>query len=68
MADLLIDEKIIVELKAVTNLIDEHYAQLMNYLFATKIPVGYLLNFGYENGLEWKRINISEKLSKLNQK
>jgi GxxExxY protein len=45
-ADLLIDKKVIVEIKAVKNLLEEHEAQLLNYLKATNIEVGLLLNFG----------------------
>lgn len=45
-ADLLIEELIIVELKAAENICEEHEAQLLNYLKATDIEVGLLLNFG----------------------
>lgn len=45
-ADLLVDDKVIVELKASETLCEEHEAQLINYLKATKIEVGLLLNFG----------------------
>ena len=47
---------IIVELKALKELISDHEAQLMNYLKATKKSVGYLINFGNPDKLEWKRI------------
>jgi GxxExxY protein len=45
-ADILVDEKVIVELKAAKNLLPDHHAQLLNYLKATEIEVGLLLNFG----------------------
>ncbi|MCF6149704.1 MAG: GxxExxY protein [Candidatus Kuenenia sp.] len=45
-ADILIDNKVIVEVKAAKNLAVEHEAQLLNYLRATNIEVGLLLNFG----------------------
>ncbi len=45
-ADLVVEDKIIVELKAVDHLLSEHDAQLLNYLRATKYEVGMLLNFG----------------------
>ena len=45
-ADLLVDNKIIVEIKAARRLTEEHEAQLLNYLKATNIEVGLLLNFG----------------------
>jgi GxxExxY protein len=45
-ADLLVEDKVIVELKAAEKLIDAHRFQLLNYLKATKLEVGLLLNFG----------------------
>ncbi|NOZ60456.1 MAG: GxxExxY protein [Calditrichaeota bacterium] len=45
-ADLLVDDLVIVELKAMDSLCEEHEAQLINYLKATEIEVGLLLNFG----------------------
>ncbi len=54
-ADLLIEDKVIVELKAVRALAPEHQAQVINYLKATGIEVGLLLNFGRPR-LEYKRL------------
>jgi len=45
-ADLIIDGKVIVELKAAEAIREEHEAQLINYLKATDIEIGLLLNFG----------------------
>ena len=45
-ADLIIDDKIVIELKAAKALVVEHEAQLLNYLKATDIEVGLLFNFG----------------------
>ena len=45
-ADLIVDEKVIIELKASEALCEEHEFQLINYLKATEIEVGLLLNFG----------------------
>jgi len=45
-ADIIVENKVIIELKAVEGLIEEHEAQLLNYLRATEIEVGLLLNFG----------------------
>jgi len=47
-ADIVVENSIIIELKAVEVLIDEHDHQLINYLKATNIEVGLLLNFGKE--------------------
>lgn len=45
-ADLLVEERVIIELKAVSQLGVVHEVQLVNYLKATGIPVGLLFNFG----------------------
>ncbi len=45
-ADILVDEKVIVEIKVTRTMALEHEAQLLNYLKATNIEVGLLLNFG----------------------
>jgi len=45
-ADLLVNGVLIVELKAVKTLASEHWAQLINYLKATRYEVGLLINFG----------------------
>ena len=53
-ADMLIEEKILIELKAVKAIAPEHQAQIINYLNATGIEVGLLINFGNPK-LEYKR-------------
>jgi len=45
-ADIIVNDKIIIELKAAESLCPEHEAQLLNYLKATNIEVGLLFNFG----------------------
>jgi GxxExxY protein len=45
-ADIIVEGKIIIELKAIQNLLPIHEAQLVNYLTATKIDCGLLINFG----------------------
>jgi len=45
-ADLIVENKIILELKAAESLIEEHELQLINYLKATDVELGLLLNFG----------------------
>ena len=46
LADIVVNEAVLIELKAVRQLLKEHEAQLLNYLKATMIEVGLLLNFG----------------------
>lgn len=48
--------KIVLELKAVSSLVDEHRAQVLNYLNATGFKLGLLVNFGHYPKLEWERI------------
>ncbi len=55
-ADLLVEAKVIVELKAVKALAPEHQAQVINYLKATGIEVGLLINFGNPK-LEYRRLH-----------
>lgn len=45
-ADILVESRVLVEIKAAPSLLREHEAQLLNYLKATSIEVGLLLNFG----------------------
>jgi len=54
-ADFLCFDKIIVELKALSELSNDHIAQLLNYLKATKLRVGLLVNFG-SSSLVYKRL------------
>ena len=53
-ADLIIDECVIIELKAADKLREEHESQLVNYLKATNVEVGLLLNFGKKPELKRK--------------
>jgi GxxExxY protein len=46
VADFLVEDKVLLELKAAQELAPEHEAQLLNYLKATRIEIGLLLNFG----------------------
>lgn len=54
-ADLICYNQIIVELKALDRLSGNEEAQLLNYLKATGMRVGLLVNFGSHGKLEWKR-------------
>lgn len=53
-------DKIIVELKAVDDFADEHFAQVYNYLKATGMSLGLLINFG-KKSLDYKRIPCERK-------
>ncbi|HEX8506856.1 MAG TPA: GxxExxY protein [Hymenobacter sp.] len=52
--DFLVDETILVELKALSALNETHHAQIINYLEAYRLPIGLLVNFGAPS-LEFKR-------------
>ena len=61
--DLFVFACLVVELKAVSQLLPEHEAQIINYMRITKQPVGYLINFGHKDTLEWKRFILSELIA-----
>jgi GxxExxY protein len=54
-ADFIVDEQILFEAKAVERLTEAHVKQVLNYLAASKLRLGLLVNFGGDS-LEWKRI------------
>ncbi|MDI6734646.1 MAG: GxxExxY protein [bacterium] len=54
IADFLCFEQIIIEIKAIKDITGIEEAQLINYLKATKLPLGLIINFGGKK-LEWKR-------------
>jgi GxxExxY protein len=62
-ADLLVEDVILVELKAVKAIAPEHQAQIINYLIATGIDVGLLINFGSPK-LEYKRFTRNKNIDK----
>jgi GxxExxY protein len=59
VADLLVEDRVVVELKAVRTLLMIHEVQLVNYLKATGIDIGLLLNFGEQ------RVEVKRKLREL---
>lgn len=71
-ADIVVEDKVIIELKTVKNFVNEHFAQLINYLKATEIEVGLIINFGnpklefrrFENKFLNKQLNIKDLLTK----
>lgn len=63
-ADIIVDNKVIIELKSCETLLKEHEIQLLNYLKATEIEVGLLLNFGKK--VAFKRKICTNNNKKLN--
>ena len=61
--DFIYYDKIIVEIKAIDKLTSREEAQLLNYLKATGLPLGVLINFGRDNDLEWKRMAFTGQKS-----
>jgi GxxExxY protein len=55
VADILVEDSIILELKAQTHILDKHKVQTLNYLKATNLKLGILLNFGKQK-LEYERL------------
>ena len=62
-ADFVVEDKVLVELKAITQLEEVHLAQVLNYLKAYRLEVGLLINFGAKS-LEFKRLILTQKLTK----
>jgi len=59
VADIVVEDKVILELKSMRRIIKAHEIQLVNYLVATDKPVGLLLNFGEE------KVNVKRKVKDL---
>jgi len=57
--DFIAYEKIIVEIKAVSALCDDHRAQVLNYLHASRLELGILVNFGQHPKLVYKRFALT---------
>lgn len=62
VADLVVEDCVILELKCCEKLLGEHQAQLINYLKASGIPVGLLVNFG-KRMVEYKRLHHPDNLT-----
>ncbi len=58
-ADFVVEEKVLVELKAITELEDVHIAQALNYLRTYRLEVGLLINFGSKK-LTFKRLILTQ--------
>ena len=61
-ADLFIDNRLIIELKACKGLADEHIAQILGYMKASRIENGLLINFGASK-LQIKKYILSQELT-----
>jgi GxxExxY protein len=60
VADIIVNDAIIVELKSVRRIVKAHEVQLVNYLVATEKPVGLILNFGE------RKVEVKRKVKDLN--
>lgn len=60
VADMVVEDQVLVELKAVKTLLPEHQAQVINYLKATRLSIGLLVNFGTPR-VEYKRCYWSKQ-------
>ncbi len=60
VADFVIEGRLILELKAQSGIVDEHYKQVINYLAASKNECGLIINFG-EPSLKFKRVILTTK-------
>jgi len=63
-ADLLVNGAVILELKAAASIAPEHEAQLLNYLKATDIDVGLVLNFGPEPQIKRKIFETARRMER----
>lgn len=66
-ADIIAFEKVVVELKAQERLTKADESQLLNYLNATKLQVGLIINFGAAKELEWKRMVLTKYIVPANR-
>lgn len=59
VSDFVCHGNVIVEIKAVNQITPADHSQLLNYLAATQLTTGVLLNFGSEKALQWKRMALT---------
>jgi GxxExxY protein len=62
--DIVVEDRVIIELKAASGIIDIHIAQVLSYLKATRLEVGLILNFG-EESLVWKRLIKKPRITRI---
>lgn len=58
-ADFVIEDKVLLEVKAQNGGMEDHYRQVINYLALSKLPLGLLINFG-EDSLKFKRVIFNQ--------
>ncbi len=58
-SDFVIDDRVILEVKSKSGIIDEHYAQVLNYLAVSKLQLGLILNF-HNSSLQYKRVVLTK--------
>lgn len=58
-ADFVVNNELIVELKSKAGVIEEHYAQVINYLAVSKLKIGLIMNF-HERSLQYKRVAFTK--------
>jgi GxxExxY protein len=63
VVDLVCNERVLVEIKALDALTSREKCQLINHLKATRIQVGVLINFGHHPSLQWKRMVFTKEIS-----
>lgn len=64
IADLIVENLIVIKLKCCKALLPEHQSQVINYLKASHLPVGFLVNFGNQK-LEYKRLHHPDQFKSL---
>ena len=64
-ADIIVEDLVIIELKAIDRLTPEHEVQILNYLKATNIEIGLVLNFGYKPQIK-RKIYTNDRKKHLN--
>jgi GxxExxY protein len=57
--DLVVDDKVVVELKAVKELTEQHLAQILSYVRASRLPIGLLINFA-KRSLQHRRVIFTD--------
>jgi GxxExxY protein len=59
-SDFIVEDKVLIEMKAISEITDAHYAQSLNYLKIYRLEVGLLINFGSKS-LTFKRLAYTSK-------